>query len=95
MDRSASERIAVNTPIQGSAADIIKLAMVRVAHRLERDFPDAQLLLQVHDELLLEVDAGEAEAVADVVRSEMEAITPLAVHLKVESGQATTWAGAH
>jgi DNA polymerase I len=95
MDRSASERIAVNTPIQGSAADVIKLAMVRVARRLERDFPDARLLLQVHDELLLEVAETQADAVAAAVQEEMEGITPLSVHLKVESGRANTWAGAH
>ncbi len=95
MDRSASERIAVNTPIQGSAADLIKLAMVRVTRRLERDHPDARLLLQVHDELLLEVAESEAEAVATAVREEMESITPLGVHLAVEAGQASTWAQAH
>ena len=95
MDRSASERVAVNTPIQGSAADLIKLAMVQVARRLERDHPDARLLLQVHDELLLEVAEGEAEAVARAVQQEMEGVTPLHVELAVEAGMARTWAEAH
>jgi len=94
-DRSASERLAINTPIQGSAADLIKLAMVRVHRRLKREAPDARMLLQVHDELLFEVPEAEVDSVAALVREEMEGIAPVSVRLQVESGSARTWDGAH
>ncbi|MCB9742502.1 MAG: DNA polymerase I [Alphaproteobacteria bacterium] len=94
-DRMAGERIAINTPIQGSAADLIKLAMIRVSQRLAADAPDAELLLQVHDELLLEVPEARVEAVAALVQEEMEAAAELAVPLKVDAGWSRTWAGAH
>jgi DNA polymerase-1 len=94
-DRSAAERIAVNTPIQGSAADLIKLAMQRVARRLDADARDATLLLQVHDELVLEVPEGRVEAVAAMVREEMEGAASLEVPLKVDCGWGRTWDAAH
>ena len=68
MIRQLGERLAMNSPIQGSAADIIKLAMVRVYKRLKRDFPDSKLILQVHDELILSVPLEDREAVKEVLR---------------------------
>ena len=94
-DRSSSERLAINTPIQGSAADLIKLAMVRVARRLEREAPQARMLLQVHDELLFEVPEADVERVAELVREEMEGVAPLKVPLKVDCGWGKSWAEAH
>lgn len=93
--RAAAERIATNTPIQGSAADLIKLAMLRVAGVLEEEFPEARLLLQVHDELLLEVPEAQAEAVAAMVKREMEGIFPLEVPLVAEAHIGHDWDAAH
>lgn len=93
--RSLSERLARNTPIQGSAADLIKLAMVAVDKRLEREFFGVRMLLQIHDELLFEVPKGLEQAVADAVREEMEGIAPLRVPLKVDAGWGPTWTDAH
>ena len=93
--RAAAERIAMNTPIQGSAADLIKLAMIRVSNRLEEDFPDAKVLLQVHDELLLEAPSSEAEAVAELVKVEMERAFPLNVPLLAVAHIGDNWDEAH
>ena len=95
MERAGAERIAVNTPVQGTAADLIKIAMIRVDQRLTRDFPDARLLLQVHDELMLEVPEGSLEDVRAAVIEEMEAVADLAVPLRVETDDGTTWDAAH
>ena len=93
--RSAAERVAVNTPIQGSAADLIKLAMIRVHARLRDEFPRAKVLLQVHDELLVEAPEGEASAVAELVKREMESAYPLAVPLVADAHQGSNWDEAH
>jgi DNA polymerase-1 len=93
--RSAAERVAVNTPIQGSAADLIKLAMIRVDAVLRERFPSARLILQVHDELLLEAPEGEAAAVAAMVKQEMEHIFPLEVPLTCEAKFGPDWGAAH
>jgi DNA polymerase-1 len=92
-ERAAAERFARNAPIQGSAADILKLAMLRMAAATRGT--RARMLLTVHDELVFEVPADEAEAFAAVARREMEAAYALAVPLKVDVGIATSWAGAH
>jgi DNA polymerase-1 len=89
------ERIAVNTPIQGSAADLIKAAMIRLDARLARERLPAALLLQVHDELILECSAAEREQVARVVKEEMEEVFPLSVPLTVETSFGHNWAQAH
>jgi DNA polymerase-1 len=91
----AAERVATNTPIQGSAADVIKIAMVNVERRLRRDGMAAALVLQVHDELLLEVRDDEIGRVTEAVREEMEQAIALSVALRVEIGVGTTWAAAH
>jgi DNA polymerase-1 len=90
-----AERVAVNAPIQGSAADIMKLAMIRVHRALKPLHPSAKLLLQVHDELLIECPIEVAEAVSVRVRAEMEAALPLRVPLAVSVGQGPTWFDAH
>jgi DNA polymerase-1 len=93
--REAAERIAVNTPIQGTAADIMKIAMVRVWRRLLRDHPEARLLLQVHDELLLEVPEAQLGAVRAAVVEEMVGAAALGVPLVVETGTGRSWDEAH
>jgi DNA polymerase-1 len=93
--RGAAERIATNTPIQGSAADLMKLAMVRVDAVLGEDFPKAKLLLQVHDELLVEAPEDQAEAVAEMVKREMENVFPLDVPLDCEAKLGKDWDAAH
>ena len=93
--RQGAERMAVNTPIQGTAADLIKIAMIRVDGVLARSGLDAQLLLQVHDELVLEVAERDAPRLAEVVREEMGAAGKLAVPLDVEVGWGKSWAEAH
>ncbi len=97
--RSFAERAAINAPIQGTAADIIKRAMIRVPPALERHKLGAKMLLQVHDELLFEVPDGEVEETSEVVRRVMEtACAPtleLSVPLIADAGVAETWADAH
>jgi DNA polymerase-1 len=93
-ERSFAERAAINTPIQGSAADLVKLAMLSV-HRAIARHPGARLLLQVHDELLLECPEGDAAVVADLVRREMQGCYPLNVPLTVSIGTGKTWFDVH
>jgi DNA polymerase-1 len=93
--RQAAERTAVNTPIQGTAADIVKLAMIRVDAALRRERLDARLLLQVHDELVVEAAERAVEATSALLRREMEAAGELAVPLLVEVGHGRSWAEAH
>ncbi|MBK7702098.1 MAG: DNA polymerase I [bacterium] len=93
--RSLAERMAVNTPIQGTAADLIKQAMLRVDGELRRSGSRALLLLQVHDELLLEVPRGELATVAKLVREAMEQVADLAVPLLVDVHDGADWAEAH
>ena len=93
--RAAAERMAVNTQIQGSAADLIKLAMVRAEEELARAHPQARLLLQVHDELLLEVPAPEVASAGRILGQAMTGIAQLRVPLAVETGSGRTWFEAH
>ena len=93
--RQFAERAATNTPIQGSAADLIKLAMLEVRRRLQQAGFVAQMLLQVHDELVLEVPEGEVSAVRDLVREAMEGVWPLKVPLRVDVHDGADWAVAH
>jgi DNA polymerase-1 len=86
-----AERIALNAPIQGSAADIIKVAMVRLDERLAADGLRSRILLQVHDELLLEVASGELDAVTRVVREAMGGAAELSVPLEVSIGTGRSW----
>jgi len=93
--RSYAERNAINYPIQGSAADIIKVAMVNIDRRLREEGLAAYMVLQVHDELVLEVPEAELDVVRDLVRWEMENAVPLDVPLKVDIGYGENWAVAH
>jgi DNA polymerase I len=92
--RSLGERLAVNTVMQGTAADVIKVAMVRIHERLRAEGRAARLVLQVHDELLLEVPEIETSAVRELVREEMVGAYPLDPALAVEAGVGDTWADA-
>jgi DNA polymerase-1 len=92
--RSLGERLAVNTVMQGTAADVIKVAMVRIHDRLRTEGRAARLVLQVHDELLLEVPEVETSAVRELVREEMVGAYPLDPALAVEAGVGDTWADA-
>ncbi|TMB02253.1 MAG: DNA polymerase I, partial [Deltaproteobacteria bacterium] len=93
--RQFAERAATNTPIQGSAADLIKLAMLEVRRRLATAGGGARLLLQVHDELLLEVPADRLAAVESAVRDAMERVFPLRVPLEVDVRHGANWSEAH
>ncbi len=93
--RQAAERMAINMPIQGTAADIIKLAMIRTQEQLEQHGFRARILLQVHDELVLEVPEAELEAVQDTVRVSMEEVVTLKCPLVVDMGFGSNWAEAH
>ncbi len=93
--RSFQERVAVNTPIQGTAADLIKLAMLRIAKTLQESDSGALLLLQVHDELVFEVPQAELSATKDLVREAMEGAMTLKVPLLVDMHTGSNWAEAH
>ena len=89
--RSGAERIALNTPIQGTAADLIKLAMIRVENALNETFPQAKLLLQVHDELIVECPEEIASQVAELVSREMQQVAHLSVPLTAEANYGKSW----
>ncbi|HYD47456.1 MAG TPA: DNA polymerase I, partial [Terriglobales bacterium] len=91
----AAERTATNTPIQGSAADLIKVAMVAIHRRLRQERLQAGLVLQVHDELLVEAAQADAERALIVVREEMEQVYPMAVPLRVDAAIGQNWAELH
>ncbi len=90
--RAQAERIAVNTPIQGTAADLIKLAMIRLSRTLREMTLNAEIILQVHDELLLEVEKGALEAVSEAARQAMEKVAELRVPLRVDLKWGANWA---
>jgi DNA polymerase-1 len=89
--REVAERMALNAPIQGSAADIIKLAMLNVQRAIEKEKLNSRLLLQIHDELILEVVAGEEEKISELVKREMGSAYPLKAPLDVNAGLGLTW----
>jgi len=93
--RSFGERVALNAPIQGTAADIIKLAMIRVRNRLKAEGLEGRLVLQVHDELIVECPEAEAERVCKLVEEEMQAVAQLPVSLKADTHAGKSWADAH
>ena len=93
--RASGERMARNTPIQGTAADIIKLAMVHVWQRLRDEKLQARLLLQVHDELIVEAPDSEVDAVRRILQEEMEHVVHYSVPLTTEVGTGKTWLEAH
>ena len=89
--RNFAERTALNSPLQGTAADLIKLAMIAIDRRLAEEKLEAKMILQVHDELLFEAPAGEGDVLARLVKDEMENVHPLAVPLVVELGVGPNW----
>ncbi len=93
--RAFGERVARNMPIQGTAADIIKLAMVRVEEKLAAEGLDAKLILQVHDELIVEANEACADRAAEILKYEMEHAADLAVPLEVDVGRGKNWLEAH
>ena len=95
LEKSGAERIAVNTPIQGSAADIVKKAMLAVTDLLKKESCSAQLLLQVHDELIFECDQREADTAAALIRQGMESVVDLRVPLKVSVEIGPRWGDFH
>src|SRR5580692_4063603 len=92
--RSFAERTAVNTPLQGTAADLIKLAMIRIDEIFRREKLETRMLLQVHDELLFEAPPAEAEQVSKMVKREMESVRKLDVPLIVDTGVGENWRDA-
>ena len=93
--RAFAERNAVNAPIQGTSADIIKLAMIAVDRRLRKEGLRSRMVLQIHDELLLEVPLSETEAVSRLLTEEMQGVIRLNVPLTVECNYGTNWLEAH
>ena len=93
--RAEAERVAVNTPIQGTAADLIKKAMINLSSRLEEEGYRAKMLLQVHDELLFEVPEDEVKSIVPLIKEEMENVYCLDVPLRVDIGVGDNWSEAH
>ncbi|MGE5542847.1 MAG: DNA polymerase, partial [Bacillota bacterium] len=89
--RMFAERTAINTPIQGTAADIIKLAMVRIAGAIQERGLRSRMILQVHDELVFEAPEGEVDRMRDLVRGEMENVVTLAAPLRVDMKLGRNW----
>ena len=94
-DRNHAERIARNSPIQGTAADLLKLAMIRVDTGMRAEWPGARLLLTVHDELVFEVEESSVASFSSWVKGQMEAVYGLRVPLVVDVGSGRTWGSAH
>jgi len=91
MVRASGERMALNTPIQGTSADIIKLAMINVYNEFNKNKLSAKIIIQVHDELLIDCPKNELEKVIKIVRKEMENVYKLSVPLKVDINYGTNW----
>ncbi len=93
--RAGAERQAINAPLQGTAADLVKMAMVRIDHLIRAGKIDARMLLQVHDELVFEVPEAKAAEVSALIRAEMEAVADFSIPLEASAGTAANWADAH
>ena len=93
--RAAAERIAINAPIQGTAADMIKIAMIDIARELARRGLRTQMILQVHDELVFDLHRDERAEVVPLVRGLMRDALPLAAPIEVEIGVGEDWLSAH
>ena len=92
--RSFAERTAVNTPLQGTAADLIKLAMIRISRLIEERKMQSRMLLQVHDELVFEAPSEEKDDLQELVKTEMESVYRLSVPLAVDTGSGPNWRDA-
>jgi DNA polymerase-1 len=93
--RNFGERMAINTPIQGTAADLIKLAMINIQKRIARENLGSKMILQVHDELVFEVPDQEIDKMKTLVKEEMEGVLTLSVPIKVDMGVGKNWDEAH
>ena len=93
--RNGAERMAVNTPIQGTAADLIKIAMIDVDQAIEKSDLDISMLLQVHDELIFEVPKSQAESAKELIKKYMENAVVLDIPLVVDIGTGNNWLEAH
>jgi len=93
--RQAAERMAINMPVQGTAAEMIKLAMINIHKKLKESKFQAKMVLQVHDELVFEVPENEVESLAKMVVTEMENALPLTVPVVVDWGVGESWFEAH
>jgi len=93
--RQFAERTAINTPIQGTASDLIKVAMVAIDHRITREELKTKMIIQVHDELVFEVPESELEAVQKMVKEEMEKVVKLSIPLEVDVHWGKNWSEAH
>ena len=93
--REFAERNAINTPIQGTAADLIKVAMIKIFERLKEKKLKSKMIMQVHDELVFEVPESEIELMKELVRKEMEQAIELSVPIKVDIGVGKNWLEAH
>jgi DNA polymerase-1 len=93
--RGMAERNAINTPIQGTAADVIKIAMVNINNAFKRENISSKMILQVHDELVFDVLKTELDKVREIVKTEMENALPMSVKLSVDTGTGKTWLEAH
>jgi len=94
-ERQAAQRVAVNTPIQGTAADIVKRAMLLVDAELREKMPEVTMLLQVHDELVFEAPEASVEAACVIIKKEMEAAAELSIPLRVSMESAYSWGDMH
>jgi DNA polymerase-1 len=95
MLRSGAERNAINAPIQGSAADIIKIAMIRIHNEFQKESLKSKMLLQVHDELVFDVHNSEKELVKKIVKTTMESAVKLDVPLRIDLEFGKNWLEAH
>lgn len=93
--RSYAERNAINAPVQGSSADMIKLAMIAVQRRIEKEGLSSKMILQVHDELVFDVPENEVERLSALVQEEMRNALPMQVPIEVEVNSASNWLDAH
>jgi DNA polymerase-1 len=93
--REGAERIAINTPIQGTSADMIKIAMIRISNKLREEKLKSKMIMQVHDELVFEVPENEKEIMGHLVIQEMENALPLEVPVVVDTGWGANWEEAH
>jgi DNA polymerase-1 len=93
--RQASERMAINAPLQGTAADIIKVAMIGIQNWIEEEKFSTKMIMQVHDELVFEVPEGELSRALSMIREKMETVMDLSIPLKVSIQSGRNWAEAH
>jgi DNA polymerase-1 len=93
--REFAERTAINTPVQGSAADMIKIAMIAIENRLREENFSARMLLQVHDELVFEAPQAELKKLSELIITEMQNALPLSIPIVVEVGIGPNWLVAH